>query len=109
MQIAVTAASGNLGSAIIRTTIELLGKENIIGLARTPEKAKDLGVEICPGGYNYKNVLEKSLKSVDTLLLVSGMDAPDKRIEQHRNVIQAAGREYVSWQAYFDSITNNSQ
>lgn len=59
-------------------------------MARTPEKAKHLGVEIRPGDYNDKNVLEKSLKSVDAILLVSGMDAPDKRIVQHRNVIQAA-------------------
>ncbi|GHB77466.1 NAD(P)-dependent oxidoreductase [Psychrosphaera saromensis] len=90
MKIAITAASGNLGSAIIKATTSLLAKENIIGLARTPEKAKHLGIEIRPGDYNDKGMLEASLQSIDTLLLVSGMDAPDKRIEQHRNVIQAA-------------------
>lgn len=30
------------------------------------------------------------MRSVDVVLLVSGMDAPDKRIEQHRNVVGAA-------------------
>ena len=90
MKIAITAASGHLGTAIVRATVALLDKENVVGLARTPEKAVDLGVEIRAGDYDDKSVLDKSLRSVDTLLLVSGMDAPEKRIEQHRNVIQAA-------------------
>ena len=90
MKIAVTAASGQLGKEIVKATIPLLAKDNVIGLARTPDKAKNLGVEIRPGDYDDKYVLEKSLASVDTLLLVSGMDDPKKRIEQHRNVIQAA-------------------
>jgi NAD(P)H dehydrogenase (quinone) len=90
MKIAVTAASGQLGKEIVKASIALLTRDNVIGLARTPDKAKNLGVEIRPGDYNDKNVLGKSLRSVDTLLLVSGMDDPTKRIEQHRNVIQAA-------------------
>lgn len=90
IKIAITAASGQLGSEIIKATVALLSKENVIGLARTPGKAKNLGIEIRPGDYNDKNGLESSLQEVDTLLLVSGMDAPEKRIEQHRNVIRAA-------------------
>ncbi len=90
MKIAITAASGHLGTEIVKATVALVSKENVIGLARTPDKAKNLGIEIRPGDYNDKGNLEKSLQSVDTLLLVSGMDAPEKRIEQHRNVIQAA-------------------
>ncbi len=90
MKIAVTAASGQLGKEIVEATVSILTKDDVIGLARTPEKAKDQGIEIRPGDYDDKTVLEKSLQSVDTLLLVSGMDAPEQRIEQHRNVIRAA-------------------
>ncbi|MDC7246101.1 MAG: SDR family oxidoreductase [Sphaerochaetaceae bacterium] len=90
MKIAVTAASGKLGSEIIKATIPLAGKENIIGLARTPSKAQHPGVKILPGDYNQRETLEESLQSVDTVLLVSGMDDPDTRIIQHRNVIHAA-------------------
>ncbi len=90
MKIAVTAASGKLGKEIIKATSTVMTKDHVIGLARSPEKATDLGVEIRPGDYNDKSALETSLRSVDTLLMVSGMDAPEKRIEQHRNVIQAA-------------------
>ncbi|WP_026971028.1 SDR family oxidoreductase [Aliagarivorans marinus] len=95
MKVAVTTASGQLGSAIIKATAELISADNVIGLARTPSKAKHLGVEVRPGDYNKPDELEQSLQSVDVLLMVSGMDAPDKRIEQHRNVINAAKRAGV--------------
>ena len=90
MKIAITAASGQLGAEIVKATVALLAKENVIGMARSPDKAKSLGIDIRAGDYNDESTLEKSLQSVDTLLLVSGMDPPEKRVEQHRNVIQAA-------------------
>ena len=95
-RIAITSASGQLGSAIVKATIEIVGKENVIGLARTPSKAQSLGVEIRPGDYDSPKELENSLHGVDSVLLVSGMDAPDKRIGQHRNVIEAAKQAGVS-------------
>jgi NAD(P)H dehydrogenase (quinone) len=90
MKIAVTTASGNLGAAIINHLKQEFGPKNIIGIARTPEKAKSLGVEIRKGDYNNKEDIDKALKDVDAVLLVSGMDHPDKRVQQHRNVIEAA-------------------
>lgn len=90
MTIAVTAASGQLGQAIIKALIALAPEDQIIGLARTPANAKHLGIDIRPGDYNDKDALKRSLSAVDTVLLVSGMDAPQRRIEQHRHVIEAA-------------------
>ncbi|MGY5453051.1 SDR family oxidoreductase [Agarivorans sp. MS3-6] len=90
MKIAITAASGQLGAAIVKASVALMSKENVIALARTPDNAKHLGVEVRAGDYNNPEQLEQSLQAVDVLLLVSGMDAPEKRIAQHRNVIQAA-------------------
>ncbi|MBT0956098.1 SDR family oxidoreductase [Alphaproteobacteria bacterium KMM 3653] len=90
MTIAVTAVSGQLGAAIARSLIETATEEPIIGLARTPAKAADLGIEIRGGDYNQPEELRASLMGVDTLLLVSGMDTPEARIPQHRNVIEAA-------------------
>ncbi|MBA2114111.1 SDR family oxidoreductase [Bremerella alba] len=88
--IAVTAASGNLGSAIVRAVSEVVGQDNVVGLARTPSKAVSLGVEIRAGDYTHRRELAESLAGVNSMLLVSGMDAPEKRIDQHRNVIEAA-------------------
>ena len=90
MKIAVTSASGQLGSAIAKQLIKEIGKENIIGIARTPEKAKHLGVEIRKGDYNNREEFDEALIGVDTVILLSGMDEPQKRIQQHRNVIEAA-------------------
>ena len=89
MTIAVTAASGKLGSEIIKA-VSRLGTHSVVGLARTPAKAEHLGVEIRRGDYNSRDELEQSLRSVEIVLLVSGMDKPSRRIEQHRNVIRAA-------------------
>jgi len=90
MNIAVTAASGQLGSEIIKSLLKEIKKENVIGIARTPEKAAHLGVEIRKGDYNDASGMKLALKGIDVVLLVSGMDPPDKRIILHRNVINAA-------------------
>lgn len=90
MTIAVTAASGHLGAEIIMAAKALVGDEGVIGIARTPSNAKDLGVEIRAGDYNNRRQFDEALRGIKILLLVSGMDAPDKRIIQHRNVIDAA-------------------
>ncbi|WP_117233843.1 SDR family oxidoreductase [Vibrio maerlii] len=100
MKIAVTAASGQLGAAIVEAVIEHTSKESVIALARTPEKASHLGVEVRQGDYNDIVQLEQSLQGVDSLLIVSGMDAPEKRIGQHRNVINAAKRAGVKKLVY---------
>ena len=90
MKIAVTTESGHLGSAIIRQLVRDLGASNVIGIARTPENAKHQQVEIRNGDYNNRDDFEKALDDIDSILLVSGMDKPENRIRQHRNVIDAA-------------------
>lgn len=90
MKIAVTSASGKLGASIVQHLIQEIGKENVIGIARTPEKAQHLGVEIRKGDYNSREDFDLALQGVHKVLLVSGMDEPQKRIQQHRNVIEAA-------------------
>lgn len=90
MTIAVTAASGHLGAAVIRALLDLDKGRPVIGLARTPARATELGVEIRPGDYADPEALKTSLAGVEALLLVSGNGAPDARIPLHRNVIAAA-------------------
>lgn len=90
MKIAVCSASGQLGSAIVNQLKAQIGAEQVIGIARTPAKAEKLGIEIRKGDYNSLEEFKVALKGVNKVLLVSGMDAPEKRIPQHRNVIEAA-------------------
>ncbi|MGQ7843531.1 NAD(P)H-binding protein [Granulosicoccus sp. 3-233] len=90
MTIAVTSVSGQLGASISHALISLNFDERIIGLARSPGKVSDLGMEIRAGDYTDRNQLQTSLQGVDSLLLVSGNTSPEARIGQHRNVIEAA-------------------
>lgn len=87
---AVTAVSGQLGHEIARKLIALPGGDPVIGLARTPAKVTDLGIEVRPGDYDEPDQLKASLEGVDALVIVSGMAPPEDRIQQHRNVIDAA-------------------
>ena len=70
MKIAVTTASGQLGSAIIKALIQEIGKENVIGIARTPKKAAHLGVEVRKGDYNSREEFNEVLKGVDKVLFL---------------------------------------
>jgi len=90
MKIAVTSANGKLGATIVKNLINEIGKENVIGIARSPEKAQHLGIEIRKGDYNSREDFDAALKGIDAVILLSGMDEPQKRIQQHRNVIDAA-------------------
>jgi len=104
MKIAVTAASGALGSEIIKTLGKEIGLENVVGIARAPEKASHLDVDIRKGDYNNKEDFVKALSGVDIVLLVSGMDYPEKRIGQHQNVIFGAKKNGVKKIVYTSII-----
>ncbi|MEQ9452526.1 MAG: SDR family oxidoreductase [Pseudomonadales bacterium] len=98
--IAVTAASGQLGGAIVKALTNAGTAGQVIAVARQPDKARDLNVEVRQGDYNDRAGFERALEGVDAVLLVSGMAAPDERIGQHRNVIDAARAAGVSKLVY---------
>ncbi|MEM9933263.1 MAG: NAD(P)H-binding protein [Bacteroidota bacterium] len=108
MKIAVTAASGQLGSAIVKALKELAGPESVIALARTPSKAKHLGVAVRRGDYNEKASFLVSLQGIDTVLLLSANGDPASRIQQHRSVIDAAQECGVS-KIVYTSIVGTSE
>ncbi|WNJ17047.1 SDR family oxidoreductase [Pontibacter sp. G13] len=108
MKIAVTAASGKLGAAIVKALIEEVGAEQVVAVARTPKHAAHLGVEVRKGDYNSPEDLTAAFEGVDKVLLVSGMDDPQKRIQQHRNVIEAAKTKGVQ-KIVYTSIVGNEE
>ncbi len=108
MKIAVTAANGKLGSTIAKQLIADSGTENVIGIARTPQKAEFLGIEIRKGDYNNRDEFNMALKGIDTLLIVSSMDEPRKRIQLHRNIVEAAKANGVK-KIVYTSIIGDSE
>jgi NAD(P)H dehydrogenase (quinone) len=109
MKIAVTAANGQLGSSIVNELIKEIGKENVIGIVRTPEKASHLGIDVRKGDYNSREDFNSALKGIDAVLLISGMDDPPKRIQQHRNVIEAAKQNGLSKIVYTSIIGDEKE
>ncbi|MBB4634856.1 SDR family oxidoreductase [Longimicrobium terrae] len=89
MSIGITGATGHLGRLVINRLKEQGSAGEIIALARSPEKAADLGVTVRAADYDQPGTLRPALEGVDTLLLISGSEL-GKRAEQHANVIQAA-------------------
>ena len=109
MKIAVTAANGKLGSSVVKGLSKDIGKENVIGIVRTPEKASHLGIEVRKGDYNGREDFNSALIGVDSVLLISGMDDPQKRIQQHRNVIGAAIQNGVKKIVYTSIIGDEKE
>ena len=89
MTIAITGATGQLGRLTIAALKSRLPAADIIALARTPEKAADLGVPARAFDYDHPETLVPALTAVDKLLLISGNEVGN-RTAQHRAVIEAA-------------------
>jgi NAD(P)H dehydrogenase (quinone) len=85
MTIAVTAATGHLGRLAI-AALKARGAQPI-ALARSPEKATDLGV--VTQAFDYTTADPAALTGVETLVLISSNDFDD-RVGQHRKAIAAA-------------------
>jgi NAD(P)H dehydrogenase (quinone) len=85
MTIAITAATGQLGRLAI-AALQARGAAPV-ALARTPEKAADLGVAV--RGFDYTAPDIAALGGIATLVLISSNDFND-RAGQHRKVIEAA-------------------
>jgi NAD(P)H dehydrogenase (quinone) len=94
MTIAITGSTGQLGRLVIERLKSKVSAQNLIGLARSPGKAADLGITVREANYDDPAALDAALAGVDTLLLISGNEL-GKRFPQHRNVIEAAKKRGV--------------
>ncbi|WP_339451049.1 SDR family oxidoreductase [Pseudomonas sp. JAI120] len=97
--IAVTGATGQLGRLVVEKLKQKVPASNLIALARSPEKASDLGVNVRAADYDNPKTLVAALNGVDTLLLISSSEI-GKRLSQHRNVINAAKQAGVNRVVY---------
>ena len=95
MKIGITTANGHLGAKIIQQLLESDERHELIGFARTPEKAEFLGIEIRKGNYDQPMDFTEGLKDIEVLMLITGMDPPGRRKVQHRNIIEAARKNAV--------------
>lgn len=99
MTIAITGATGHLGRLIIPKLTAKIGVANIIGLARTPAKAADLGVTVREADYARPETLDAALQGVHTLMVISSSEF-GHRLGHHQNTINAAKHYGVKWIIY---------
>ena len=68
MKIAVSAASGRLGHAIISELITITEIENIVAIVRDPAKLKIGQIETRVADYQSLEEMDAALQGIDTLL-----------------------------------------
>ncbi|QPH38696.1 SDR family oxidoreductase [Pedobacter endophyticus] len=99
--ILVTGATGHLGSAIVAQLLEKIPANEIVGLARSKEKAEVLrekGVRISIGNLDDAASLKKATEGIEKIVLISTID--HHRYQQHKNLIDAAKKSGVKHIAY---------
>lgn len=101
-KILVTGATGQMGNAVIETLLKKIPSDHIAVLTRKEEKQlafQAKGFQAYLGDYNDINALEKAMKGVDTVLLISAGDQGD-RMQEHRNIIDTAKKIGITNIAY---------
>ena len=102
MTIAVTAATGQLGSLVVDSLLARVPASEIVAVVRDAAKAQplaDKGVTVRVASYDDSAALVSALEGVDKVLLISGNEF-GQRLAQHQNVIDAAAAQGVSLLAY---------
>jgi NAD(P)H dehydrogenase (quinone) len=103
MSLVVTAASGHLGRLTVQALLDRgVAANRIVATARTPESLTDpadRGVVVRHADYSDPQSLKKAFAGADRVLLVSSSSV-GQRIEQHRNVVDAAREAGVDLIAY---------
>ncbi len=109
MTIAITAASGRLGHAILRELARQGLARDTVAVARDPRRVQVAGVESRAGDYGSLAGMTAALAGVDTVVMISAPVAGgSERIPLHRNVIEAARRAGVR-RVLFTSVIGNGR
>ncbi len=100
--IAITGATGHLGTLVVKALLQKAPANQIIAAVRTPAKAKGFeaeGVQIREADYSRPATLAAAFAGVTKVLLISGNQL-GQRVAQHKAVIDAAKAAGVRLLAY---------
>jgi NAD(P)H dehydrogenase (quinone) len=109
MKIGVTAASGKLGQLILAELAASIGTENVVGIARAPEKNGIDGIEMRTADYADAAVWPEVLEGIDTLVLISSPAGTGDRVQMHWNVIEGGALAGVRKMLYTSVIGNGKE
>jgi len=107
MKIAVTAATGRLGQAVITELLARLPNSDVIAIARDPAQVPFESVATRAGDYAQVEQMQKAFAGVDTGVFISApVTAGVDRLALHQNVVIAAKRAGVRKLIYTSVIGN---
>jgi NAD(P)H dehydrogenase (quinone) len=98
-RVAVTGATGALGGLVARNLAGSDFRLDLRLLVRDPDRAPDIDCDVRVCEYADEAAAVAALEGVETLFMVSGAEAPDRR-EQHRAFVRAAARAGVGHLVY---------
>lgn len=108
-KIAVTAASGRLGHALLRQLSTQVDARSVVAVARDPARVLVPGIEKRAGDYQSEDSMRAALTGIDTAVMISAPVAGGtERIPLHRNVINAACHAGVR-RLLFTSVIGNGR
>jgi NAD(P)H dehydrogenase (quinone) len=102
IMIVITGANGQLGQLVISELLKTVPAAGIVAAVRDPAKAASiaaLGVQVRKADYNDTLSLDNAFKGAQKVLLISSSEI-GQRVQQHKNVIDAARRAGVGLLAY---------
>jgi NAD(P)H dehydrogenase (quinone) len=107
MTIAITAASGRLGHAILRELVRQGGGADVVAVARDPARVQVAGITVRAGDYTSRAAMAAAMAGASTVVMISAPVAGGSdRVPLHRNVI-AAARDAGVRRVIFTSVIGN--
>lgn len=109
MKVAVSASSGGLGTRTLHCLVEEIGAENVVAVARSPERVHVENIEKRRGDYLSVPELTAAFAGIDTLVMISAPVGDWDRVVMHRNVIEAAKNACVKKVIYTSVVGNGKE
>ncbi len=102
MTLAITAATGQLGTLVVEEVLRAVPADNVVLVVRDPARAAgfaERGVTVRHGDYDDPASLADAFDGVEKLLLISGSEV-GRRVAQHTAAVHAARQAGVRHIAY---------
>lgn len=108
MTIAITGASGQLGTSTVNFLLERVKPGEIVAISRDPSKLAAVakkGVQVRAGDFAKPETLAAAFAGIDKLLIIPTSDMePGKRSQQHLAAVKAAAAAGVKHAVYISMV-----